>query len=153
VSIKPYVDEFLLPKSTFSIEVIRVSSLPDDIRVKIESFLQKSSSRFAKKQCCDNAVLAMSIDSKIEYVEGVIGFQGKIPIEHAWNKYNGFYFDVTAELYFDGDICRTGRGQDYVSIQETKDRSQAREWANSVLRALARVMRIQRKEKPQDSIR
>lgn len=49
------------------------------------------------KQCFDNALFACFANNEIHYVEGYIMIYG-IPLEHAWNRWNGIDFDLTEEI-------------------------------------------------------
>ena len=51
------------------------------------------------KECYGNSgKLALYCDN-VEYVEGEISYMG-VPIEHAWNKIDGKYFDITKDTLF-----------------------------------------------------
>ena len=51
--------------------------------------------------CFENAIQLCYYDKRIKYVEGVATVD-HIPTEHAWNYFEGIYFDLTAEIVFDG---------------------------------------------------
>lgn len=47
-------------------------------------------------ECFRNALYVSLADPTINYVEGFIEVHG-LPIEHAWNSWNGHHFDLTQE--------------------------------------------------------
>jgi|WetSurSiteA1Bulk_404760.scaffolds.fasta_scaffold148703_2 hypothetical protein len=54
------------------------------------------------KECYRTAVLVAFVVKGAKYCEGYV--VSHIPIEHAWNSYQGHYFDLTSELFFGGDL-------------------------------------------------
>lgn len=59
--------------------------------------------RLRVKDCYKNASLVMDLNPEIKYVEGVMMLWDKIPIDHAWNSYNGKHFDATSHLWSKSD--------------------------------------------------
>lgn len=47
--------------------------------------------------CYLNALAVCMVNPEVKYVEGYIEVHG-VPLDHAWNYYNGVYFDVTEEV-------------------------------------------------------
>lgn len=75
---------------------------------KVVDVAKKQTAGTQKKQCFNNSFKSVLSDTDRMYVLGYVFFHG-IPIEHAWIKENGKYFDVTLDP----------KGQDeYVSIAE-----------------------------------
>lgn len=76
----------------------------DDIRKEypeIDKYLSSHEGRkdIRMKECYRNAGnLAITVPG-VDYVEGEISYHG-IPIEHAWNKIDGKYFDITKDILF-----------------------------------------------------
>jgi hypothetical protein len=91
----------------------------DDIRKQypqINEYLRNSRHRPVQKECYKNAgQLAMNCEG-VDYVEGEISYHG-IPIEHAWNKIDGKYFDITKDVLFPGNSDYA----EYVSIIELNE--------------------------------
>ena len=82
-----------------------------------------------KAKCCyENAYHLASrmhnTGKEILYCEGYMVFHG-LPIEHAFNKVNGLYVDITAELVLGDDVTKN----DYVAYGEWDE--------NTALRAMA----------------
>ena len=65
-----------------------------------------------KKECYKNALLVAQY-LHCDYVEGYVNIGG-LPIEHAFNKMNGSYFDVTLELALGDKVDK----YEYTSIME-----------------------------------
>jgi len=74
----------------------------DDIRKEypeIDEYLKNNVHNVRQKECYKNAgELCINVEG-VDYVEGEISFKG-IPIEHAWNKIDGKYFDITKDILF-----------------------------------------------------
>jgi hypothetical protein len=74
----------------------------DEIRQlypEIDEHLKNSHYSVEQKQCYKNAgQLCLNVEG-VSYVEGEISLHG-IPIEHAWNKIDGKYFDITKDILF-----------------------------------------------------
>lgn len=67
------------------------------------------------KQCYQNSVDVVLLNENVKYCEGFVLFMG-IPIEHAWNKIDDKYFDVTSDFALKD---RGGlKGEEYLSIVE-----------------------------------
>lgn len=49
------------------------------------------------KNCYLNALAVCIENENVEYVEGYIEVHG-VPLDHAWNCYEGIHFDITQEL-------------------------------------------------------
>lgn len=57
---------------------------------------------FKEKECYKNSLIICNLFPEVLYVEGQVIFEDfPIGIEHAWNKYNDLYFDVTYQLFCD----------------------------------------------------
>jgi hypothetical protein len=54
------------------------------------------------KECFRNAILIANAVEGVKYCEGYIFFH--IPIHHAWNSYHGKDFDLTSEMFFQGNM-------------------------------------------------
>ena len=50
------------------------------------------------KACYQNATRVCDLHPDVRYVEGILLVHGMVPTEHAWNSYQGVYFDVTDEF-------------------------------------------------------
>lgn len=72
------------------------------LEAKVDAFLE--SDTLVKKECYYNSIKAVWNIPGVEYVEGVANLI--IPIDHAWNSYKGYYFDLTAELVLHKDVTR-----------------------------------------------
>jgi len=74
----------------------------DEIRdqyPEIDEWIKNNKVNIVQKQCFRNAgQLCINVDG-VDYVEGEILYHG-IPIEHAWNKIDGKYFDITKDILF-----------------------------------------------------
>jgi len=79
------------------------------------------------KACFHNSALLMKADPRIGYCEGYISLNmgDGLPIEHAWNVFdNDFYFDITSEELFMGNI---GKGHNkYIELYRTMDKLEAK---------------------------
>lgn len=73
-----------------------------------------------KKECFKNAYNIAECfstpDNPIKYVEGRVLVGGILPIEHAWNKVGGKFFDATFELALGYDVTK----ESYAMLQEYK---------------------------------
>ncbi|MBS1983215.1 MAG: hypothetical protein JST16_03505 [Bdellovibrionales bacterium] len=68
------------------------------VREIVESFLKKGN-EIQLKGCFDNSLSLAQFDERVVCVEGYIQVHGlPTTIEHAWNCFEGFHFDLTAEL-------------------------------------------------------
>ena len=74
----------------------------DEIRdqyPEIDEWIKNNKVNIVQKQCFRNAgQLCINVDG-VDYVEGEILYHG-IPMEHAWNKIDGKYFDITKDILF-----------------------------------------------------
>lgn len=74
----------------------------DDIRKQypqIDEYLKNNPHNVNQKECFKNAgQLCIEVEG-VDYVEGEILYHG-IPLEHAWNKIDGKYFDITKDILF-----------------------------------------------------
>jgi len=88
----------------------------DEIREQypeIDEYLKATHTRVVQKECYKNAgQLAINCEG-VDYVEGEILYHG-IPIEHAWNKIDGKYFDITKDVLF----AKNSDYAEYVAIIE-----------------------------------
>lgn len=92
VACTPLVDVF----TEHEIELIRVGVQP------------------RKKECYRNAHLMTAYFDDVEYVEGKVGLDCGIAIDHAFNRRGDHYFDVTWEIALENSV----EGVDYLSIGE-----------------------------------
>lgn len=66
---------------------------------EIGEYIKRNLHDINMKECYRNAgKLAMDVPG-VDYIEGEISYHG-IPIEHAWNKIDGKYFDITKDILF-----------------------------------------------------
>lgn len=72
------------------------------LRDKVEKFLE--SNELIIKECYYNSMKVVWDIPGTKYVEGIANLI--IPIDHAWNYYNGYYFDLTAELVLEKNVKR-----------------------------------------------
>lgn len=104
----------------------------------LDKFLRKNKNKVSMKACFHNAALMMKADPRILYCEGYItvNIGGGIPIEHAWNSFEGFHFDITSEIVFDGDI---GKGlNEYVELYSSLDQEEVVKIVDGVIRPYSR---------------
>ena len=66
---------------------------------EIKKYLKTHRRDIVMKQCYKNAAQLCLYVPNVEYVEGEISFHG-IPLDHAWNKIDGKYFDITKDMLF-----------------------------------------------------
>jgi len=74
----------------------------DEISAKypdIAAYLKKNRKNITMKQCYKNAAQMSIYCENVKYVEGEISYHG-VPIEHAWNKVDDKYFDITKDILF-----------------------------------------------------
>lgn len=74
----------------------------DEIRnqyPEIDAYLNDARPKVVQKECYKNAGQLTQAIEGVSYVEGEISYHG-IPIEHAWNKIDGKYFDITKDVLF-----------------------------------------------------
>lgn len=93
----------------------------------LKKFLKTHGHRVGMKACFQNAALLMNADPRIGYCEGYISLNmgGGLPIEHAWNVFDdNFYFDITSEELFGGDI---GKGHNnYIELYRSMDKDEVK---------------------------
>lgn len=77
--------------------IVRPYAENGDVKSIVEAFLSVGKS-FAVQKCFDNSVLLAQFDERIQCVEGHALEQSSFLIDHAWNCYGDFHFDLTAEL-------------------------------------------------------
>jgi len=80
----------------------------DEIRKQypeIDKYLKGARPKVVQKECYKNAGQLATTVPGVSYVEGEISYHG-IPIEHAWNKIEDKYFDITKDILF-------GKNSDY----------------------------------------
>ena len=112
-----------------------------ELKVIVEKFLKKHRAKIGLKACYANAALMTKADPRIGYCEGYtslnLGEQGGLPIEHAWNVFkDDFYFDITSDELFDGDI---GKGHNiYFELFRTNDSKEAQSVAEAFIRPYTR---------------
>jgi len=73
----------------------------NELKKIVEEFLKYN--KLKQKECYYNAFKIVSFDSRIQYIDGFSDIYG-IPIEHAWNCFNGIYFDLTREVVLDDNV-------------------------------------------------
>jgi hypothetical protein len=119
-----------------------VSSYKDneELKIIIEKFLKKHKDKIGLKACYYNASLMMRADPRIGYCEGYAGIKLSeqiLPIEHAWNVFDeDFYFDMTSEHLFDGDL---GKGHNsYIELYRTYDKAEAKKVVEGFIRPYMR---------------
>ncbi len=98
-----------LYKQARPIQIVSYKKIKN-ITPKINEFLKHYSCQ--KKECYQTA-FNCSQRTKIDYVEGYVLVAGIIPTEHAWNHYNGLYFDLTQEILWKEEKIEFS---DYVKI-------------------------------------
>ena len=86
-----------------SSHVIECEKMADVLPEKIYQRIIAGVVPIQKKECFKNATLVSLTFPDVKYVEGQFECCG-IPIDHAWNEYNGHYFDVTREVVLKDDI-------------------------------------------------
>jgi len=117
-----------------------ISSYKENKELKeiIDKFLKRNESKISMKACFHNSALMMKADPRIAYCEGytTVNLGGGIPIEHAWNSFGGFHFDITSEIMFDGDI---GKGSnEYIELFISLDQDEVKKVVNGVIRPYMR---------------
>jgi len=103
------VEKFLVEKGT-DCSITLTKDLPQDIRKEILESIKVV--KPAIKECYKNSLMLTMILPEAEYWEGFSN--GIIPVSHAWNKYKGYYIDITWEL------LKGGVGKEYVGIKIPK---------------------------------
>ncbi len=106
----------------------------NELKEIIDKFLKKNKSKISMKACFHNSALMMKADPRIAYCEGytILNMAGGIPIEHAWNSFGEFHFDITSDVMFNGDI---GKGSnEYVELYTTTNYDEAQKAVNGVIR-------------------
>lgn len=98
-----------------SAKPVEISSLNDIFKKDEINAIKQLKIRV--KECYYNAWKIATTMPGVKYVEGYVFLYG-IPIEHAWNKKDGKYFDATQEIALKNDL-----NTDYTSILEL-DKSQ-----------------------------
>ena len=83
-------------KQLESYKPVEIQSYTEHPEVKkiVEQFLKGFKPR--PKGCYNNSTQLTLFDSRFNYELGHAFYL--IPIEHAWNSYDGFHFDLTAEI-------------------------------------------------------
>jgi hypothetical protein len=77
------------------VEVVPYKTLP--VAKEVDKALDAGRIKVKQKQCYDNSFwTSFSVGSGINYCEGIAS--KFIPIDHAWNSYQGKYFDLTDEI-------------------------------------------------------
>ena len=114
-----------------------------ELKIIIDKFLKKNKDKVGLKACFQNALLMMKADPRIGYCEGYMTYnmgETALPIEHAWNSFNDFHFDITSELLFNGDI---GKGHnEYIELFKTLDKKEAKDVAEAFIRPYIRRRKI-----------
>jgi hypothetical protein len=76
------------------VEVKSYKEIPG-LKEKVERALESFSP--APKECYRNAFLTSEAIEGVNYIEGYANSTIGLPISHAFNEYNGYYFDLTNE--------------------------------------------------------
>ena len=82
--------------------VISYKFLPHIVVKSVDSIID----RIQPNSCYKNAFYASAIDYRTNYVLGMAYIplsqhdNGFLPIEHAWNEFDGKHFDLTSEIIF-----------------------------------------------------
>jgi hypothetical protein len=78
------------------------------VREIVEAFL-KAGNKVELQECQINSAALALFDDRIYYVEGHALHERSLLIDHSWNRYGDFHFDITAELalgrLFDGYLA------------------------------------------------
>lgn len=77
--------------------IVRPYAENSDVKNIVEAFFSLGKS-IAVQKCFDNSASLAQFDERIQYVEGHALEQSNFLIDHAWNCYGDFHFDLTAEL-------------------------------------------------------
>jgi len=83
-------------------KIISYKSLP----INIVKSIEENTDKIKPKSCFQNAFYGSASDYRVNYVLGMayipLSKYDKVflPIEHAWNEYDGKYFDLTSEIIF-----------------------------------------------------
>lgn len=82
-----------------SLEIVNI--VPYGSNMKLAGIVENFLTTFKPKtgDCFKMAANLTMFNSDIKYVEGMISYAG-VPIDHAWNEYDGMYFDITDEVAF-----------------------------------------------------
>jgi len=136
LNLEDFLDQYMGQKGIKCL----MSSYKENKELKeiIDKFLKKNKSKISMKACFHNSALMMKADPRIVYCEGYIKLNigGGIPIEHAWNSFDGFYFDITSEIIFDGNI---GQGSnEYIELFTSSDQDEVKKVVNGVVRPYMR---------------
>lgn len=105
MSAEKYLDE-----NGTECKITLTKDLPKDIRKEVEEAIKVIKPKI--KECYKNAFMLSMVLSEAEYWEGFS--QSIIPVSHAWNKYKGYYIDVTWEQ------LEKGVGEEYIGIKIPK---------------------------------
>lgn len=92
-------------------KTVKIQSYKSDpkLEAEINAFLKQYKPK--QKGCFETAAKCTVYSyTDIEYVEGFVSYMG-LPIEHAFNCWNGIYFDLTSEILFDSKM-----GDEHVQI-------------------------------------
>jgi hypothetical protein len=115
-----------------------VSSYKDNEELKTIVGKFRNKSKISMKACFHNAALMMKADPRIAYCEGYtsIGIGGGFPIEHAWNSFGDFHFDMTSEMLFKGDL---GKGHnEYIELYKSYDQEEVKKAISAAIRPYMR---------------
>ena len=95
---KEYFEQVV--RDAHSVKVCKMEEVLSPQQIKVVKSI-----KYKQKECFKNATLVTQLLPKVKYVEGKVGAFGlPIGIDHAWNEYNGKYFDVTAELVLESEF-------------------------------------------------
>lgn len=100
------VEEYLMLNGQ-ECKITPINKLPKDIRKEIKRAIGIIKPQV--KQCYNNAFLMAFCLKECEYWEGFS--TSIIPCNHAWNRYKGYFIDITWEK------LKGGVGKEYVGVQ------------------------------------
>lgn len=111
--IKEYIEKFaqVMNNEFFQYQLeryqpIKIHSYKEHPEVKkvVEQFLEGFTPQI--KDCYRTAAFLVGFDHRFKYVCGYTHYM--IPIDHAWNSFGDFHFDLTAELAIGKDLEEYG---------------------------------------------
>jgi len=84
----------LWTKAAKRVKLVEIVPISDPRLEPLKPILKRIKAK--EHECYLNALACVLQQKDIEYVEGYIEVNG-VPIDHAWNCWNGLYFDLTEE--------------------------------------------------------
>lgn len=88
-------------KASKSVRCISYKKIPV-LRELVDEFLEGN--EIKKNECYYNSIKVVWNIPGVEYIEGIADLI--IPLDHAWNYYKGYYFDLTAEIVLNKDVSK-----------------------------------------------